>query len=80
MLIAQGFARRFGAQVERVPHDRRYPSGKRFYRIDARGFVVEVHAPTWIVIAQVVCRSKAEAEEAIDVLLRQRVDRQHRTG
>lgn len=80
MLLAQTYARRFGSQVERIPHDRRYPSGKRFYRIDARGFVIEVHATTWIVIAQVVCRTKVEADDAISVLLTSRVDRQHRTG
>ncbi|AFU88130.1 hypothetical protein CcrColossus_gp260 [Caulobacter phage CcrColossus] len=80
MLIAQAYARQFGTQVERVPHDRRHPAGKRFYRINTRGFVIEVHAPTYIVVAQVVCRSKAEADESINILLGQRVDRRQRTG
>lgn len=78
MILAEDYARQFGATVERVPHDRRYPSGKRFYRIVAPGFTIEVHALTWIVIAQVVCKSRAEADDAIRILVKTSiVDRQH---
>ena len=66
--VAQRFAARLGAPVDRIwhhPHRR-----KRFYRVLTDRVAVDVMYHTYIIVNGVVCRSEDEAVETVEAALK----------